>query len=483
MNGREDLFQNAPISRSVFQMAVPTVISSLVLVIYNMADTFFIGQTHDPSQVAAVSLTNAVFVMYMAIAQLLGIGGSAVISILLGKGEQERARSASAFCFYGSLIFGVIAGTAILLFMDPLLAILGSRSETYPYSKDYLYYIAIGAPFILLANTFGHAVRGEGASRASMTGGMIGTIVNIILDPVFILTFHLGTAGAAIATVLGNVFACVYYLYFLTRKSQSMSLQIRYFRNCGQIAGRVLSVGVPAGINSALMSISTILLNNVLVPYGDTAVAAMGIVTKVYLFIVFVHMGISNGIQPLLGYSYGAGNRKRFMGILRFSGVLSVICGSLLTVAYIVFSRQIMGLFIDNSEVVQYGVPMLVAASLAGPVLGLLFLSINSMQALDRPVPATILSLCRQGSFFIPLLFLLDQIFGLNGIIYTQTVSDYLSILIALFMMFTSVKKAFPGGRATERAWSPTGSGADAAKHSDKDFQGPSKFPLSHDMS
>lgn len=443
MNSKEDLFQNASISKSVFQMAVPTVISSLVLVIYNMADTFFIGQTHDSLQVAAVSLTNAVFVMYMAIAQLLGIGGSAVISILLGKGESKKAKNASAFCFYGSLIFGVVVGIAIIIFMNPLLRILGSRSETYQYSKDYLFYIAVGAPFIMLANTFGHAVRGEGASKASMIGGMIGTIVNIILDPIFILTFHMGTAGAAIATVLGNVFGCAYYLYFLTRKSQSMSLDFRYFKSCNQVAVRVLSVGVPAGISSALMSIATILLNNALVPYGDTAVAAMGIVTKVYLFIVFVHMGISNGIQPLLGYCYGAGNRKRFMGILKFSSILTVICGSILTLAYIVFSRQIMGVFIEDAEVVQYGIPMLIATSLAGPVLGLMFLSINSMQAINRPLPATILSLCRQGLFFIPLLFILNKVFGLHGINYTQTVSDYLAILIAIFMLFPSVKKAF----------------------------------------
>lgn len=254
----------------------------------------------------------------------------------------------------------------------------------------------------------------------------------------------MGTAGAAIATVLGNVFGCIYYLYFLTRKSHSMSLKFGYFKKCGQIAGRVLSVGIPAGISSALMSIATVLLNNTLVPYGDTAVAAMGIVTKVYLFIVFVHMGIANGVQPLLGYCYGAGNHKRFVDILKFSGVLTVICGSLLTVVYIVFSRQIMGVFIENSEVIQYGVPMLIATSLAGPVLGLMFLSVNSMQALDRPLPATILSLCRQGLFFIPLLFILKQVFGLNGISYTQTVSDYLAILIAVVMLCTSVKKAFP---------------------------------------
>lgn len=440
MNSKEDLFQNAPVKKSVFQMAVPTVISSLVLVIYNMADTFFIGQTHDPLQVAAVSLTNAVFVMYMAIAQLFGIGGSAVISILLGKGEKEKAKSASSFCFYGSFIVGIIAGILILLFMNPLLTMLGSNHDTYQYSKDYLFYIAIGAPFILLANTFGHAVRGEGSSQASMIGGMIGTVINIILDPIFILTFNMGTAGAAIATVFGNIFGCLYYIYFLTKKSQSMSLKFRYCKNCASVAKTVLSVGIPAGINSALMSISTVLLNNALIPYGDAAVAAMGIVTKVYLFIVFIHMGISNGIQPLLGYCYGAGNRRRFIDILKFSGILTVICGSVLTLGYIVFSRQIMGLFINNSEVIQYGVPMLIAASLAGPVLGLMFLSINSMQALNRPLPATLLSLCRQGLFFIPLLFLLNHLFGLDGINYTQTVSDYLAIFIAIFMLFSSLK-------------------------------------------
>ena len=444
MDKREELFQNAPIGTSVFQMAIPSVISSLVLVIYNMADTFFIGQTHDPQQVAAVSLTNAVFVMYMAIAQLFGIGGSAMTSIVLGKGEHKKAKAVSSFCFYGSLVFGAAAGAVIIVFMDPILALLGSNGETWQYSKDYLFYITLGAPFILLANAFGHAVRGEGAAKASMIGGMIGTVVNIILDPVFILTFQMGTAGAAIATVLGNVFGCAYYLYYLTKKSPSMSCHIQYLKGCSPAAKQVMAIGIPAGISSALMSIATVVLNNSLVPYGDTAVAAMGIVTKVYLFIVFIHMGISNGIQPLLGYCYGAGNRNRFIGILKFSGILTVVCGSILTVGYVGFSKEIVRLFMDNPEVIRYGAPMLIAASLAGPVLGLLFLSINSMQALNCPFPATMLSLCRQGLFFIPLLFLLGRKFGLDGISITQTASDYLAIVIALVLLAVSVKKAFP---------------------------------------
>lgn len=266
-------------------------------------------------------------------------------------------------------------------------------------------------------------------------------MANIILDPIFILTLDMGTAGAAIATVLGNVFGCVYYIYYLTRKSPLLSMHPQYLAGCGRIARRVVSIGIPAGINSALMSISTVLLNNALVPYGDTAVAAMGIVTKVYMFIVFVHMGITNGIQPLLGYCHGAGAVKRFGAILRFSGALTVVCGTLLSGFYIAFAPGVVRVFIDDAQVIEYGAAMLVATSLAGPVLGLLFLTINSLQAMDRPVPATLLSLFRQGVFFIPLLFVLGRLFGLNGINFTQTTADYLAIVIALFLLVRALRQ------------------------------------------
>ncbi len=435
MDQKEELFRYAPVRTAVFQMAVPTVISSLVLVVYNMADTYFVGQTHDAYQVAAVSLTNPVFVMFMAVANLLGIGGSALISILLGQKQQEKAKQASSFCAYGSLAFGVVMGGAILLFLEPLLRILGSSAYTWQFSKDYLFYIALGAPVILFGNTFGHAVRGEGAAKASMIGGMIGTIINIVLDPVFILVFQMGTAGAAIATVLGNIGSCLYYFYYFLKKSPLLSIHPRYLRRAGEVWKRLISIGIPAGINSALMSVATVLLNNALVSYGDKPLAAMGIVTKAYMLIVFIHMGIANGIQPLLGYCFGAGEKKRFVSIVKFSGLLTVVCGTILSLFYILCSRQIMGGFILDEEVITYGTQMLRATSIAGPVLGLLFLSINSMQAVNRPLPATLLSVCRQGLFFIPLLYFLKACFGLSGINYTQTAADYLAILISLGLL------------------------------------------------
>lgn len=440
MTQNDALFRDAPVRKAVVQMAIPTVISSLVLVVYNMADTFFVGQTHDAYQVAAVSLTNPVFVMYMAIANMLGIGGSAFISILLGQGRKKEAKAASSFCSCASLIFGVLLAVLILLFMDPLLRLLGSSEQTYLFSREYLFYIALGAPFILFANTFGHAVRGEGAATESMIGGMIGTVVNIILDPLFILVFHMGTAGAAIATVLGNICGCIYYLYYFAKKSRMLSIQISALRAAPSACTRVLSLGIPAGINSGLMSVATVLLNNALADYGDKPLAAMGIVTKAYMLIAFIHMGIANGIQPLLGYCYGAGLRRRFTGVLKFSAVLTIICGTILSAAYILGSRPVVALFINDAEVISYGSDMLIATSLAGPILGLLFLSINSMQALNRPLPATLLSVCRQGLFFIPLLYILHALFGIDGINFTQAAADYLTIVISLLLLKHSMR-------------------------------------------
>lgn len=439
-NRNQKIFSEMPVKNAVFKMAVPSVVSSLVLVIYNMADTFFVGQTHNAFQVAAVSLTNPVFVMFMAFANLLGIGGSTAVSIFLGERKKIQAKRVASFCCYASIILGIVSGILIILFMNPLLKILGSSENTYNFSKDYLFYIALGAPFIFFTNTFGHTVRGEGAASASMIGGMIGTVVNIILDPVFILTFNMGTAGAAIATVLGNIFGCAYYIYYFKRKSHFLSINFKDFHFLGKAARKTVSLGIPAGVNSALMSGSNIILNNKLVSYGDAPVAAMGVAIKVYLLIVFIHMGIANGIQPLLGYCFGAKKKERFIKIFNFSGFLTILIGTVLTATYIIFSSEIIEFFINDREVIEYGKKMLIATSVSGPILGILFLCINSMQAVERPFPATVVSICRQGFIFIPLLYILDKIFGLDGINFTQAAADYISIILSIILLKLSLK-------------------------------------------
>ena len=439
-NRNQKIFSEMPVKKAVFKMAVPSVVSSLVLVIYNMADTFFVGQTHNAFQVAAVSLTNPVFVMFMAFANLLGIGGSTAVSIFLGERKKIQAKRTASFCCYASIILGIVSGILIIIFMNPLLRVLGSSENTYQFSKDYLFYIALGAPFIFFANTFGHTVRGEGAASASMIGGMIGTVVNIIFDPVFILIFNMGTAGAAIATVLGNIFGCVYYIYYFKRKSHFLSINFKNFYFLGKAARKTVALGIPAGVNSALMSGSNIVLNNKLVSYGDAPVAAMGVAIKVYLLIVFIHMGIANGIQPLLGYCFGAKKKERFIKIFNFSGFLTILIGTVLTAVYIIFSSEIIEFFINDREVIEYGKKMLIATSVSGPILGILFLCINRMQAVERPFPATLVSICRQGFIFIPLLYVLDKIFGLNGINFTQAAADYISIILSMILLKLSLK-------------------------------------------
>lgn len=441
MEKNKNLFEKVEVKKAVMEMAIPTIISSLIVVIYNMADTFFVGQTQNPLQVAAVSLTNPIFVMYMAISQLIGIGGSTLISIFLGKRKRKYAKQCSSFSCYSSLGLGVIFGAIIIIFMDNILKLLGATLDTYIFAREYLFYIALGGPVILFSNAFGHTVRGEGGAKASMIGGMIGTIVNIVLDPIFILTLGMGTAGAAIATVIGNIAGTLYYIYYFNYRSPLLTISPRYFTFSQEVAGSLLKLGIPAGINSGLMSISTIFLNNILLIYGNSAVAAMGIVTKIYLLIALIHMGIANGIQPLLGYCYGAKLKKRFMDIMKFSLKFSISIGLILTVIYIVFSKEIIELFIQDREVIEYGAKMLVATSLAGPILGVMFLSINGMQAINNPLPATVLSLARQGLLFIPLLFVMNSFLGLTGVNFTQTVADYISIVIGVFLFRNSLKK------------------------------------------
>ena len=363
-----ELMGRMKVSKAVAKMAIPSVISSLVTVVYNMADTFFVGQTGDALQVAAVSLTNPIFILMMAFANMFGMGGSAVASMALGEQNKKRARNVSAFVLYASLIVGIVFMLVLMIFMQPVLTLFGADSETYEFARGYTFHISYGAPFIIWSAACSFVIRVEGASREAMIGSMIGTIANIVLDPVFICVFGMGATGAAIATTIGNVLSCLYFLWYFLKKSRLLSLSPKYFR-CGDgILVKICSIGLPTAIFSALMSLSTIVLNQILVAYGNAPVAAIGIVFKANMFITFLQMGLANGVQMLIGYM------------------------------------------------------------LSGPVIGFLFMNMNCLQSVEHAFPATILSILRQGVLLIPLLYLLDALFGLNGVIYGQSVTDYIAV-------------------------------------------------------
>lgn len=436
----KDWMGTMKVSKAVAKMAIPSVISSLVTVVYNMADTFFVGQTGDALQVAAVSLTNPIFILFMAFANMFGMGGSAAASMALGQKNEKRVRQVSAFVTYASLIVGVLFAVILLVFTGPILSLFGADAQTYEYARGYTVYVAVGAPFIIWSAAASFMVRAEGASREAMIGNMIGTIANIVLDPIFISGFGMGAAGAAIATTIGNLMASAYYLWYFLRRSKVMSLRPKDFTCREGILKGVCSTGLPTAIFSALMSVSTIVLNQILVAYGNDPVAAIGIVFKANMFITFLQMGLANGIQPLLGYSYGAGSMKRFQEVERFTKKCCVIVGVAATVLFFVAREPIIRLFISDNDVVRYGVEMLVAYMVSGPFIGILFVNMNCMQSVEHALPATILSVMRQGVLLIPLLYLLEAVAGLDGVIYGQAITDYIAVILSA-VIWSKIKR------------------------------------------
>lgn len=434
MKTNTDLFEKAPVPKAVATMAVPTMISMLVVVIYNMADTFFIGQTKDPLQVAAVSLATPVFMIFMALGHLFGIGGSSAISRALGERRKDRAWHISSFCCYGLLGLGVVVAVISVLGMEQILHLIGASENTIDFARQYLTIISIGAPTIMFSTAFANILRGEGASRESMIGNLLGTIVNIILDPVMILGLGWGVSGAALATIIGNIAACFFYISYYVRGKSMLSIRVKDFRMGDGIAASVAAIGIPASLNNILMSFANIILNQALVGYGDTPVAAMGVALKSNMLVVLLQIGLCVGIQPLIGYNYGSGNKKRLMQVFKFTGVVSVIMGMLLTLFMIIARKTMIQVFINDAEVVSYGIRMVVALQLSAPFIGILFLCINTIQGMGKALPSLVLTVCRQGLIFIPLIFILNAMLGLDGVIYAQPAADYLSILVGIMI-------------------------------------------------
>jgi putative MATE family efflux protein len=441
MNSKE-IFEKAPVPKAVFTLAVPTVLSMLVTIIYNMADTFFVGQTHDANQVAAVSLTMPVFMIFMAFGNLFGIGGSSYISRTLGQGDKDKVKNISAFCFYGCVGIAIIAGVISLIFMTQVLKILGASENTEDFARQYMTYISAGSILVVLANSLSNLIRSEGAAKNSMIGMMIGTIVNIVLDPIMILAFGMGVSGAAIATLIGNLCSIIYYVNYIVRKSKVLSISFKNFSVSGGIARNVMLIGIPASFNNMLMSLSNIILNNYLVIYGDEPVAAMGVAMKANMLVVFLQMGVAMGVQPILGYNFGSKNFSRMKSVMKFAALCTVIIGSLLTALYFFNTETVIKVFIDDELVIEHGIKMLKALMVSGPVLGIMFVFTFSFQAMGKAVPSLILSISRQGLVYIPLVIILNKIIGLNGLIYAQPTADIFCLVLSV-IMFIILNRGF----------------------------------------
>lgn len=450
-----DLFESAPVPKAVFSLAIPTVLSMIVSVFYNMVDTFFVGQTGNPHQVAAVSVATPVFLFFMAAGNIFGVGGSSFLSRALGEKHYDKVKKISAFCFYGGIVVGIAGQILMFTFMRPILRAIGTSGNTFEFARQYLFWVACGGPAMVVAGAFTNLIRGEGAAKSSMIGMMSGTVANIILDPIFILdSFHgipgfgMGVAGAAIATVIGNLVSIAVFLLHVCSKNSVLSIRPRYFSVRGGILSGVLAIGLPASLVNILMSLSNIVTNKILVSYGDIPVAAMGIAMKANMLVIFVQLGFAMGIQPLIGYNYGARNFARMKSVMKFSMLCVVIAGCKLTGIYFAFTRQIISVFISDPAVIETGIKLLRMLMCSGPFIGIMFVFNFTFQAMGKAVPALVLAASRQGFIFLPMIYLLNAIFHLDGAIFAQPVADFCAIFIALGMFLHMNKRFAPESRA-----------------------------------
>lgn len=412
------LFEQMSVPKAVMTLAIPTIISQVVTMIYNLADTFFIGQLGDPGMVAAVSSVSPWFNLLTALGNLFGLGASSLISRFMGAGRTGDIKYVSSFSIWAGVVVTALFSILSYLFREPLLGFLGASSGTYVYAESYLFWVVcIGGVPTMVSLALGHLLRSEGHARQSSTGMMFGGILNVLLDPVFIFIFGMGVAGAAIATMLSSalsvVFFAVTYLRLGDKTAVSFSPRVFTFR----FMGDVFSVGLASALATALGNASNMTMVHLASAYGDIPVAAYGIVKRIDQLPLNVSMGLCQGFMPLVGYNYASGDYKRMRSISVFSWVAAMIMSLCFVLIFEVFSPMILRLFIREDATSTLGAMFLRIACIAVPFTSINFLISYTLQAMGKGLQSAILTSCRQGLLNIPLLIIMDVIIGLYGMI------------------------------------------------------------------
>ena len=436
-----DVFSTMSVPQAVIKNAIPAIVAMLMVLIYNLADTFFIGQTHNAYQVAAVSLATPVFLMFMAVGTIFGIGGTSVISRAMGEERAEYAKKVCSFCMWACVVVGLVMSALFLIFMDSILLLIGASGDTWEYAKSYLTIVSYSGVFVLISNCYSNILRAEGQATKAMAGQVIGNLLNVVLDPIMILGFGWNITGAAIATVIGNVMAASYYIVYFLRGGSSLSIRIKDFSVKDNICRSVLAIGIPASLASVLMSVSQMIMNGLMAGYGDMAIAGIGVAMKVTMITGMIAMGIGQGIQPLLGYCVGARTWERYRKIMRFSMWFAFLLGLTMTVFCYLFTDQIVSAFLTEERAFDYAVQFARILLSTSTLFGVFYVLTNALQAMGAAVSSLIINLSRQGIIYIPALFILKAALGVNGLVWAQPVADILSIGLAVGLYAISFRK------------------------------------------
>lgn len=441
-----ELFERTPVPEAVMKLAVPTVLSSLVMVIYNLADTYFVGMLNNPVQNAAVTLAAPVLLAFNAVNNLFGVGSSSMMSRAMGRKEYDTVRKSSAFGFYCSLFCGILLSLLCIIFRQPLLDVLGADQSTVLATEGYLKWtVCFGAAPAILNVVMAYMVRSEGASLHASIGTMSGCLLNIILDPVFILPWGLGMGaeGAGLATFLSNCVACVYFFILLYKRRKNTYVCIRpgMVRFDRLIVLGVCGVGIPASIQNLLNVTGMTILNNFTSSYGADAVAAMGISQKINMVPMQIAMGFSQGIMPLIGYTYACGNHKRMKSVIFFAMKTLLPLLALVSVGYFFGAGSLVRAFMDNEIIVGHGAGLLRGFCLGIPFLCMDFIVVGVFQAVGMGKSALLFAVLRKIVLEIPALYVLNYLFPLYGLSYAQFTAELVLSIVAIFMLTRIFKR------------------------------------------
>lgn len=432
----EKLFRTQSVWKSIFSLAIPSVIIILVMILYNMTDMFFVGQLGDYNQVAAVSVVSPLFSLSSAVATMLGSGGCALIARALGSDDIKQAKTYASLCGWGSIGFGLLIAVVILLSRKAILPTLGATEDILSYAEAYMSICAFGVPFMLASTTLGTIIRAEGAVKEGMIGNMAATLVNMLLDPLFILVMGMGVSGAAVATVIGNLVGTLYYVYFMLKKASVLNINFNLARKNFRMLLSILALGMPNALSSILSGFASTFSNRLLGNYGTDAIAAMAAAGKTTMLIAMIQMGICMGIQPLLAYNYGAKDIPRLKEVLQKVTILTIGVGVVTGGFCYLCRHQIIGMFIKEAPVARLGEELVLFLVVASPVIGIYYLSTNFVQASGNAFSAAVMSILRQGALLIPCLYLLHAFMGMPGIAAAHMAADLLSVAIGGLLLF-----------------------------------------------
>ena len=445
LQNRTEIFENTPIKKAVLVQIVPAIASQMIALLYNLADTYFVGLINDPVQTAAITVVSPCFVMLTAISNLFGVGGASAIARALGKKEPDRARQIASVSFWGGLVMGILFALLFWLLERPILTLCGAREETFAVVMAYAkWVVVIGGPWTVLNTLLANLVRAEGSARRAFVGVSLGGVLNIALDPLFVLPRFLGwgAAGAGIATAISNMAATVYFLCGIFRRRQDTVLSVApgHLRHTRAHLGGILVIGFPSALQYALTVVAVAAQAKFVSAYPTEAVAALGIVKKIDQLPLYFSIGVANGLLPLLAYNHAAGNTARRSQAFRFGTLTAVSFSLCCLILFEIFAEPLVGLFIKNPQTVAYGASFLRLMVTAMPMMSVCYPMIVQFQAMGKAGESLICSVLRKGVLDIPLLFIMDALLPLYGCMLVQPTVDSISLIVAL-LLYRRIRK------------------------------------------